>query len=116
MNKIYFYDTGIRNILADNFNPLAYRQDTGALWENFLMTERMKAHEYAGRFINRYFWRTYDQKEIDLIEEQGGKLFGFEFKWSGGAIKKATMQEFFDAYLAAELKTISQENFVDFLR
>lgn len=114
--RYYFYDNGVRNSLIQNFNPLSLRNDVGELWENFLMIERMKAQEYAGRLVNRYFWRTYDQKEIDLIEEQGGKLFGFEFKWSGGAIKKATTQEFLDAYPAAELKTIAQENFVDFLR
>lgn len=113
--RYYFYDNGVRNSLIQNFNPLALRNDVGELWENFLMIERMKAHEYAGRLVNRYFWRTYDQKEIDLIEEQGGKLSGFEFKWSG-AVKKATVQEFLAAYPTAEVKTISQGNFVDFLK
>ena len=112
--RYYFYDNGVRNSLIQNFNGLALRNDMGELWENFLMTERMKAHEYAGHLVNRYFWRTYDQKEIDLIEEQGGKLSGFEFKWSG-AVKKATVQEFLAAYPMAEVTTISQENFVDFL-
>ena len=112
--RYYFYDHGVRNSLIQNFNGLALRNDMGELWENFLMTERMKAHEYAGHLVNRYFWRTYDQKEIDLIEEQGGKLSGFEFKWSG-AVKKATVQEFLAAYPMAEVTTISQENFVDFL-
>jgi predicted AAA+ superfamily ATPase len=112
--RYYFYDNGVRNSLIQNFNGLALRNDVGELWENFLMTERMKAHEYAGHLVNRYFWRTYDQKEIDLIEEQGGKLSGFEFKWSG-AVKKATVQEFLAAYPMAEVTTISQENFVDFL-
>jgi len=65
----------------------------------------MKAHEVAGRLVNRYFWRTYDQKESDLIEEQGGKLSGFEFKWRS-AVKKATVQEFLAAYPTAEVKTI----------
>ena len=112
--RYYFYDNGVRNSLIQNFNGLALRNDVGELWENFLMTERMKAHEYAGHLVNRYFWRTYDQKEIDLIEEQGGKLSGFEFNWSG-AVKKATVQEFLAAYPMAEVTTISQENFVDFL-
>jgi uncharacterized protein len=114
--RYYFYDNGVRNSLIQNFNPLALRDDVGELWENFLMIERMKAHEYAGRLINRYFWRTYDQKEIDLIEEQGGKLLGFEFKWRAGVIKKATQQEFLSAYPNATLTTITQENFVDFLQ
>lgn len=112
--RYYFYDNGVRNSLIQNFNPLSLRNDVGELWENFLMIERQKAHDYAGRLVNRYFWRTYDQKEIDLIEEQGGQLLGFEFKWSG-AIKKATAQEFLAAYPQAEIKTISQENFVDFV-
>lgn len=113
--RYYFYDNGVRNSLIQNFNPLPLRDDVGQLWENFLMVERMKAHEYAGRLVNRYFWRTYDQKEIDLVEEQAGKLFGFEFKWSGGTIKKATYQEFLATYPNAELITIAQDNFGDFL-
>lgn len=114
--RYYFYDNGVRNSLIQNFNPLALRNDVGELWENFLMIERMKAQDYAGRFVNRYFWRTYDQKEIDLVEEQGGQLLGFEFKWRAGAIKKATQQEFVAAYPNATLTTITQETFVDFLQ
>ncbi len=113
--RYYFYDNGVRNSLIQNFNSLALRNDTGQLWENFLMVERLKAHEYAGRFVNRFFWRTYDQKEIDLIEEQDGRVSGFEFKWKSGGIKKATRKEFLSAYSNAVLSTISQNNFVDFL-
>lgn len=113
--RFYFYDNGVRNSLIQNFNPIALRNDVGQLWENFLMIERRKCHEYAGRAANTYFWRTYDQKEIDLIEERQGKLFGYEFKWKSGAIKKATKKEFLAAYPNAELTTISQENFTDFL-
>lgn len=113
--RYYFFDNGVRNSLIQNFNPLAVRDDVGALWENFLMVERQKAHEYAGRAVNRYFWRTYDQKEIDLIEERAGQLFGFEFKWKQGQIKKATQREFVAAYPNSELQTISQANFEAFL-
>ncbi|MEM7129560.1 MAG: ATP-binding protein [Chloroflexota bacterium] len=113
--RYYFYDNGVRNSLIQNFNPLALRNDIGQLWENFLMIERRKAHEYASRSVNTYFWRTYDQKEIDLVEERQGKLLGFEFKWKSGSIKKSTEKEFLSAYPNAELFTISQDNFTEFL-
>jgi predicted AAA+ superfamily ATPase len=114
--RYYFYDNGVRNSLIQNFNPLTLRDDIGQLWENFLMIERLKAHEYAGEAVNTYFWRTYDQKEIDLIEEQQGQLFGFEFKWQQSQIKKATRREFLAAYPNSELHTISQDNFEEFVR
>ena len=79
------------------------------------MVERLKVNAYTGRAVNTYFWRTYDQKEIDLIEERQGQLFGFEFKWKQGQIKKTTRREFLTAYPKAELQTISQENFEGFL-
>jgi predicted AAA+ superfamily ATPase len=114
--RYYFFDNGVRNSLIQNFNPLALRDDVGQLWENFLMIERIKAHEYAGRMVNRYFWRTYDQKEFDLIEERQGQLHGFEFKWGAGKIKATTRKEFMAAYPDAHLQTIAQDNFVDFLQ
>ena len=114
--RYYFYDNGVRNSLIQNFNPLVLRDDIGSLWENFLMIERLKTHEYAGRAVNTYFWRTYDQKEIDLVEEHQGKLSGFEFKWKQGQIKQATRREFLTAYPNSELQTISQDNFEAFLR
>jgi predicted AAA+ superfamily ATPase len=79
--KVYFWDTGIRNAVIRNFNPLHLRQDTGALWENFLVAERLKANHYAGRDANHWFWRTHAQQEIDYIEEQDGVLCAWEFKW-----------------------------------
>lgn len=79
--KVYFWDTGIRNAVIRNFNPLHLRQDTGALWENFLVAERLKANHYAGRDANRWFWRTYAQQEIDYLEERDGVLSAWEFKW-----------------------------------
>jgi hypothetical protein len=114
-SRYYFYDNGVRNSLIQNFNPLALRNDIGQLWENFLWIERRKANQHTDRSVNAWFWRTYDQKEIDYIEEQGGKLFGFEFKWQGGEIRWATRNEFLAAYPGAELATIDQQNLDDFL-
>jgi len=81
LRKIYFYDVGIRNAVINNFNPLDKRDDLGALWENFMVVERMKYREYHHIEANQYFWRTYDGSEIDLVEEREGLLYGFEFKW-----------------------------------
>ncbi|MCI0521669.1 MAG: DUF4143 domain-containing protein, partial [Chloroflexi bacterium] len=115
-SRYYFYDNGVRNSLIQNFNPLSLRNDLGQLWENFLMVERRKANSHASRLVNAYFWRTYDQKEIDYIEEQGGKLSGFEFKWQARAPRKATWREFQEAYPGSDLSIISRENFELFLR
>ncbi|MFZ3106726.1 MAG: ATP-binding protein, partial [Candidatus Hydromicrobium sp.] len=80
LRKIYFVDTGIRNALINNLNPMKLRQDTGGLWENFLISERMKIFNNSSVVINFYFWRTHQQQEIDLIEEQGGSIYGYELK------------------------------------
>ncbi len=111
--KIYFYDCGIRNALIRNFNSLNLRSDVGALWENFCITERIKANQRKDLSPNQYFWRTYSQKEIDYLEERDGQLFAFEFKWN----KKKTKipKEFLNVYKNAELKTISRENYFKFL-
>jgi len=113
-SRYYFYDNGVRNSLIQNFNQLALRDDLGQLWENYLMVERQKANQAAGRSVNTYFWRTYDQKEIDCIEEHGGKLFGYEFKWQAGGIRRATRNEFLEAYPGSELATVNQGNFEEF--
>lgn len=113
--RYYFYDNGVRNSLIQNFNPLPLRTDVGQLWENYLTVERRKANQVAGRSVNSYFWRTYDQKEIDCIEEYGGKLHGFEFKWGGKEIRRVTRKEFSEAYPESTLQTVNQENFEDFL-
>ena len=113
--RYYFYDNGVRNSLIQNFNPLAVRNDVGQLWENYLLIERRKANQAVGRVVNAYFWRTYDQKEIDCIEEHGGKLYGYEFKWQSGEIRRATRSEFLNAYPGSELITINRENFEGFL-
>lgn len=114
-SRYYFYDNGVRNSLIQNFNSFKLRNDVGQLWENFLMVERRKVNQIADRRVNTYFWRTYDQKEIDYIEEFGGKLRGYEFKWKKGKIRQATRSEFIKAYPGSELKTINQNNFEDFL-
>ena len=115
-SRYYFYDNGVRNSLIQNFNTLPLRNDVGQLWENFLVMERRKANQVAGRAVNTYFWRTYDQKEIDCIEEHGGKLYGYEFKWQAGEIRRAVKQEFLETYSGSELMTVNQENFEGFLK
>jgi len=115
-SRYYFYDNGVRNSLIQNFNPLALRNDVGQLWENFLVMERRKANQVAGRHVNSYFWRTYDQKEIDCIEEHGGKLYGYEFKWQAGDIRRSVRNEFMEAYPDSELMTVNRENFEDFIK
>lgn len=113
-SRYYFFDNGVRNSLIQNFNPLSLRNDVGQLWENFLMVERRKANELANRSANAYFWRTYDQKEIDYVEEFGGVLRGFEFKWQG-EMKAASRREFSQAYPNSALETVTQDNFEAFM-
>ncbi len=114
--KIYFYDLGIRNALIRNFNPLNLRNDTGGLWENFCIVERMKFNMNRRRFVNSWFWRTYDQKEVDLIEEEGGKLTAVEFKFRDkNAGKKRVIKEFQDTYPGSTFMTVSNKNYWDFI-
>jgi len=111
--KIYFYDLGIRNTLIQNWNSMHLRNDAGALWENFCIMERFKYLHYKGKFANHYFWRTYDQKEIDLIEESGGILKTYEFKWGK---KKSSFPKIFQKnYPNSEFKVINPENVIEFL-
>jgi hypothetical protein len=112
--KIYFYDNGIRNALIRNFNALAMRQDTGALWENFLVAERLKYNKYSGHYCNTFFWRTTDQQKIDYIEESGGSLSAFEFKWGSGK-RKSIPSAFLNAYPGSGTAIIDRENYMDFL-
>ena len=111
--KIYFYDNGVRNALIQNFNPIGLRNDIGALWENFLLSERLKRNHYHQHYHNRYFWRTKQQQEIDYIEEADGKITGFEFKWNPKA-KTNIPSSFVSAY-QAEIQTVNKENFRDFV-
>lgn len=112
--KIYFYDNGIRNSIIKNFSPLSLRIDAGALWENFLITERMKRNAYTDYFCNSYFWRTTTQQEIDYVEDMGGKFYAFEFKWQG---KKTVRfpKTFQEAYPESEVKVIGRDNFEEFI-
>ena len=112
-NKYYFYDNGIRNALISNFNPLSIRNDAGMLWENFLFMERMKKRAYSKLHANIFFWRTYDQQEIDLIEEREGKLFGYEFKWGSKIIKAP--RKWSEEYPEAQFTVINQDNYLEFI-
>jgi len=112
--KIYFYDNGIRNALIKNFSPLELRQDIGALFENFLVSERMKANHYANHYVNPYFWRTHQQQEVDLIEESGGKLYAWEFKWNEKA-KDKIPKAFLDAYPHSIAHIINRTNYIEFV-
>lgn len=112
-SRYYFWDNGIRNAVINNFNPLHFRDDVGMLWENFLFIEREKKRSYSGTAANAYFWRTYDRKEIDLIEEYDGGLHGYEFKW--GQKKTKVKKAWIEAYPEASLDTVDRSNFLDFL-
>lgn len=112
-HRYYFYDNGIRNALINNFNPLGIRNDIGALWENYLITERMKRQEYLRQPVNAYFWRTYDKKEIDLVEEEGGKLTGFEIKWKKKQEKPP--KDWAAAYPHASFLEIHRNNYLSFI-
>jgi uncharacterized protein len=112
--KIYFYDNGIRNALLNNFLPLEYRTDTGALWENFLISERIKFLHYDRKFVNLYFWRTHQQQEIDLIEESNGIYHAYEFKW--GKSKHIKIPISFSAeYNCDKILVINKDSFMPFL-
>lgn len=111
--KIYFYDNGVRNMVIGNFNPLDLRTDKGALWENFLISERMKQIEYKQSLARTYFWRTKQQQEVDFVEENSGKIIGYEFKWN----KKKTSRlpkTFVESY-NAESNVIDKDNFREFV-
>ncbi|MCI0523067.1 MAG: ATP-binding protein [Bacteroidales bacterium] len=112
--KIFFYDNGIRNALAANFNPLTLRQDTGALWENFLISERMKHNHYNRRWVNSYFWRTTAQQEVDYLEESEGQLSAYEFKWSASG-RSRIPRSFISSYPEAETMIVTHDNFTDFI-
>jgi predicted AAA+ superfamily ATPase len=113
-SKYYFYDTGIRNAVIQNYNPLSLRNDAGALWENFMVIERLKARSYSGLYARDYFWRTWEKQEIDLIEDYGGRLHGYEIKWTPGANQKIP-SAFRENYPDAVFQTVSPGNFLDFL-
>lgn len=112
-SRYYFYDTGIRNALINNFNSLQLRDDVGILWENYIIIERIKKREYLQIIANNYFWRTYDRKEIDFIEERGGTLYGYEMKWKSKNVKPP--KDWLKTYQNSKYELISRENYLEFV-
>lgn len=113
--KIYFYDNGIRNAVIQNFAPLSMRNDVGALWENFFISERIKSNEYEGRYAKSYFWRTTQQQEIDYIEEADGQFTVFEMKWN---LRKKTTPlptAFLKTYPVAQEAVVTPDNYLEWL-
>lgn len=112
--KIYFYDNGIRNSLINNFSPLNLRADKGALWENFLVNERLKKISYLKQYCNRYFWRTKQQQEIDYVEELDGILNAYEFKFSADSKARLPLT-FAKAYTQHSFNVINTDNYESFI-
>lgn len=113
--KIFFYDNGVRNAVVQNFAPLALRADTGALWENFFISERLKANHYAGRYAKSYFWRTKSQQEIDYVEECDGTFRAFELKWNPKRNTAAIPAAFTQAYPVSEAVVVTPDNYLEYL-
>ncbi len=111
--KIYFYDTGVRNAVLGNFTSLNNRNDLGGLWENFLISERLKKNKYEFSFANSYFWRNINKQEIDYIEELDGKITGYEIKWNPKS--RIRLPKIFKERYGADIKIIHRENFREFL-
>ena len=111
--KIYFYDTGIRNAIISTFTHLDFRQDKGVLWENFLIAERLKQNRYKETYAQMYFWRTKQQQEVDLVEIKNGKIAGFELKWK--AKKTAKLPKTFINNYDVDAFIIDKDNFRDFI-
>lgn len=112
--RYYFYDNGIRNAVINHFNPLNMRNDIGLLWENYIISERLKRNEYLNVHGSYYFWRTYDRKEIDLVEEIEGKLSGYEIKWK--TTQKRIPKDWQSAYSDADFDVIHRENYLSFIQ
>ena len=112
-SKYYFWDNGIRNAVISNFNPLSLRNDVGQLWENYVISERLKYLTYQRISTNVFFWRTYDQQEIDWVEERGGTLLAFEIKYIQNKVKIPIAWK--EAYPESEFAVISKENYLDFI-
>ncbi|MGF7139284.1 ATP-binding protein [Roseimarinus sediminis] len=112
-SRWYFLDNGIRNAVIANFNPIESRNDIGALWENYMISERLKYQEYNRLSSNNYFWRTYQQQEVDWVEERDGSLFGYEFKWKEAKVKIPTQWK--NAYPDSSFEVINKDNFEKWL-
>lgn len=114
MNRWYFYDNGIRNAIIGNFNRLNLRNDAGELWENYLVSERVKFQSITGKISSNYFWRTYTQQEIDWIEEENGVLRAYEFKWNMKKKPKAP-GSWTETYPDSKFQVISQDNYLEWI-
>lgn len=112
--KWYFYDNGIRNVIINNFNPVAFRNDVGQLWENYIISERIKYQVNNSLLVNNYFWRTYQQQEIDWIEERDGNLFAYEFKWNTTK-KTKTPTQWKHNYPNVLFKVITPDNYLSWI-
>jgi predicted AAA+ superfamily ATPase len=112
--KVYFYDNGVRNAILNNFSPLALRQDTGTLWENFMVSERIKQLSYNRDYRKSYFWRTQTQQEIDLLEEKDGIFYAFEFKWNENKQAKIP-KTFVESYPEHRFEVVTPANYLEFL-
>jgi hypothetical protein len=112
--KVYFYDNGVRNAVIGQLQPMALRKDIGALWENFLVSERRKYQNYSKSGCNSYFWRTKQQQEVDYVEEENGKIYGFEFKWNPRQSKRLPVT-FSGSYHSID-RCITRENFREFVQ
>lgn len=113
-SRYFFCDNGIRNALIGNFNPVNLRNDSGELWENYIIGERRKRQEYLRETTQHWFWRTYDKKEIDLVEEKQGHLFGYEIKWSKSRIR--VPGDWTRGYPDAGYELITKENYLEFIQ
>ncbi len=113
-HRYYFLDNGIRNAVINNFNDMGTRMDQGMLWENFCFIERLKKQEYQRIYSNNYFWRTYTQQEIDMVEERDGKLYGYEFKWNTKK-KPKSPKLWTNTYPDATFQSITPDNFLEFV-
>ena len=113
--KIYFFDNGIRNAILQNFAPLSLRQDAGALWENFIISERIKRNQYSGRYVNSYFWRTTQQQEIDYVEECDGQFSIFEMKWNPRRANTQFPSSFLTAYDVKEKAVVTPEKWIEWV-
>jgi predicted AAA+ superfamily ATPase len=111
--KWYFFDNGIRNAVIADFKSLENRNDTGQLWENYVISERLKYQQFSRKHANNFFWRTYDQQEVDWVEERDGSVSATEFKWTGSKTKPPAAWR--KSYPEAEFNVISHDNYLEWL-
>jgi predicted AAA+ superfamily ATPase len=114
MSKIFFWDNGIRNAVIENFNDISNRRDIGALWENFVVSERKKWLAWNKPHIKSYFWRNYNQSEVDYVEQDGNMIHAYEIKWNSQK-KHNVSRAFMNAYPEATVQIITPRNISDFL-